>query len=240
MTAAPPSPHVTAAGDVTLRALDGAAAFVDEAVAARTLAAFARGPWHGLLHLGAREVAAQLPAPFAWLRDVARAFVARLCALPDLESLRAEARVPPPPDDELDALAAAVPPMPGAEYVDAELLGRWWEGLHGPLAEALGAWQGTAEQWLQAQSPLWHRVGRVCFHLAERKGDAAAPFAFLATYTTGVSAAGRVQHAKPDAVAEKIHLGAAFAAGMSHRPAISHAVRAKRTVEIVILPHTIS
>jgi len=195
MTAAPPSPHVTAAGDLTLRALDGAAPFVDEAVAARALAAFARGPWHGLLHLGAREVAAQLPAPFAWLRDFARAFVARLCALPDLEALRADARVPPPPDDELEALAAAVPPMPGAEYVDAELLGRWWESLHGPLAEALGAWQGTAEQWLQAQSPLWHRVGRVCFHLAERKGDAAAPFAFLATYTTGVSAAGRVQHA---------------------------------------------
>ena len=191
----PPSPYITASGDLSLRPLDGAAPVVDPALAARVLAAFARGPAAGVLHLGAREVAAQLPTPFAWLRDFGRLFVARLCAMPELEDVRAKARVAPPPDDELAHVAESVPAMPGAEYVTEALLAAWWDDLHGGLAEALGAWKGTVEGWLQAQSPLWHRVGRVCFHLAERKGDPASPFAFLATYTTGVSAAGRVQHA---------------------------------------------
>ena len=37
-------------------------------------------------------------------------------------------------------------------------------------------------------------VGRVHFHLAENKRDADRPFAFLATYTTGLSQGGKPQH----------------------------------------------
>src|SRR5262249_34555294 len=35
---------------------------------------------------------------------------------------------------------------------------------------------------------------RVCFHLAENKNDPTRPFAFMATYTAGFGAAGRLQH----------------------------------------------
>ncbi len=40
-------------------------------------------------------------------------------------------------------------------------------------------------------SPLWHLVGRVCFHLAERKGDEAAPSPSSRPTPPGVSAAAR-------------------------------------------------
>ena len=37
-------------------------------------------------------------------------------------------------------------------------------------------------------------MGRVCFHLAENRNDAARPFAFMVTYASGFGAAGRVKH----------------------------------------------
>jgi hypothetical protein len=57
----------------------------------------------------------------AFWRDLGRAFVAALCALPDLEERRERAD-PAPRPGELERLAAAAPPMPGGEYLSAEVL----------------------------------------------------------------------------------------------------------------------
>ena len=46
----------------------------------------------------------------------------------------------------------------------------------------------------EERAPKWHQVGRVCFHLAENRGDDARPFAFMATYASGFGAAGRLKH----------------------------------------------
>src|SRR5690606_31910997 len=50
------------------------------------------------------------------------------------------------------------------------------------------------QDWLRERSPGLHLVGRVHFHLAERKEDPRRPFAFLATYTTRLGAQSRAQH----------------------------------------------
>jgi len=50
------------------------------------------------------------------------------------------------------------------------------------------------DAWLEKKAPLWHQVGRVCFHLAENKSDPNLPFAFLATYAPKLSAKGKVQY----------------------------------------------
>jgi non-specific serine/threonine protein kinase len=50
------------------------------------------------------------------------------------------------------------------------------------------------QEFLKAQHPAWNLVGRVCVHLAENRKDERAPFAFLATYTTRLSAQGKAQH----------------------------------------------
>jgi len=160
---------------------------------ARLARAFARGPGHALLDLGATELDAPLPPPLAFLRDVGRTFVTRLCALPDLEERRERVEVDCPPDERA-RLAGAVPPMDGGEYVDADWVAARWADLHRAYAEEIRAHRGPVAEWLRARHPSWHTVGRVCLHLAENRGDEAHPFAFLATYAVRAGAGGTVQH----------------------------------------------
>ena len=116
------SPAVSPDGSLYLRDDPAAPTIPDEAARARIEVAFHRAALQGVLHLGAREVDVVLPPAFAWLRSLGRLFVSRLCALPELDALGDRAQVPLPPDAELDALAAAVPAMRGAEYVSAACL----------------------------------------------------------------------------------------------------------------------
>jgi len=157
----------------------------------RIATAFAAGTGNGLLVLGGTEPATTLDPPIGFLRDVGKLFVTRLCASPDLESDR-DRIVVASPDHDLARLADAVPPMPGAEYVDATLLARWWTELGEACRAAIARHDGPVERWLHALDPVWNLVGRVCFHLAENRADAAHPFAFLATYT--VRAATKAVH----------------------------------------------
>jgi len=162
--------------------------------AARVAAAFERGgAGEGVLHLGAVEVGTDLPPAFGYFRELGHELVARVCAHPELESLRGRLRVDPPLD-RLEAMAAATPPMKGAEYVTADALAALWREASEALAGALAKWRGPVSEWLHAQNAAWATVGRVCFHLAENKRDPAAPFAFLATYTTRLSSKGAPQH----------------------------------------------
>jgi non-specific serine/threonine protein kinase len=94
-------------------------AVADDALARRLARHFAHNINHGHLLLGAAEPGAVLPPAYAWLRDVARAFVTRLCALPDLDADRASLDVPLAPDTAA-LLLARVPPMPGAEHASAD------------------------------------------------------------------------------------------------------------------------
>ncbi|MGB8769858.1 MAG: DEAD/DEAH box helicase [Candidatus Korobacteraceae bacterium] len=50
------------------------------------------------------------------------------------------------------------------------------------------------QDFLKHRNPAWNLVGRVHFNLAENRKDESAPFAFLATYTTRLSAHARAQH----------------------------------------------
>ncbi len=52
----------------------------------------------------------------------------------------------------------------------------------------------TLQEFLRGRNPAWHLVGRVHFNLAENRSDEEAPFAFIATYTTRLSAQARAQH----------------------------------------------
>jgi non-specific serine/threonine protein kinase len=166
---------------------------VEPAVAARVRPAFERGAGAGLLHLGAAEARTALPPVLAFWRDLGRAFVAALCALPDLEERRERAE-PAPRAGELDALAAAAPPMPGGEYLSSGGLAALWAATRDAFAAELSASSGTVESWLAARDPAWAVVGRVHLHLAENRRDPERPFAFLATYTTGLGASGKPRH----------------------------------------------
>jgi hypothetical protein len=81
---------------------------------ARVARAFRRGPGHALLDLGATELDAPLAPALAFLRDLGRAFVTRLCAVPDLEEQRERVTVDCAADERA-RLARAVPPQEGGQ-----------------------------------------------------------------------------------------------------------------------------
>ncbi|HSV78230.1 MAG TPA: DEAD/DEAH box helicase [Ramlibacter sp.] len=151
---------------------------------------FALGAGHGLLQLGAAEIASVLPPALAWWRDFAARYVTVLCATP----ADADIAVAAPDDHVLDALIADAPPMRGAEYLGTQVLSTLWSELDTALRSELAASKQALQDFLKARHPAWNLVGRVHFNLAENRKDADAPFAFLATYTSRLSAHGKAQH----------------------------------------------
>ena len=150
--------------------------------------AFACGSGHGLLFLGATEVDSALPPAWAWWRDFAARYVTALCAATDGGVVAA------PDDLTLDRLISAAPPMTGADYLTANVLSSLWTDLDAALRDELAASKDSLQTFLKAHHPVWNLVGRVHFNLAENRKDPDAPFAFLATYTSRLSAHGKAQH----------------------------------------------
>ncbi len=156
--------------------------------------AFTRGAGHGLLRLGADEIAATLAPDLRYWRDFAARYVSAVCTHSRLEEERAPAHVPAPPPEELTALASSVPPMAGAEYVTADVLGALWAELDAAFHVELHESGESLQAFLKRRSPAWNLVGRVYFNLAENRIDEEAPFAFIATYTTQLMSRTRAQH----------------------------------------------
>jgi superfamily II DNA or RNA helicase len=191
MTALAPalSPH----GVLSLKPSDDAPA-ADSAAYARIERAFARGAGHGLLHLGAEAVGLALHPAFSYWREFAARYVTALCSLPGLAENRHKPAVPAPGDADLSGLAAAVPPMVGAEYLTPAILGELWRGIDAAFDAELDESGLPVQAFLKSRHPAWNLVGRVHFNLAENRKDVEAPFAFIATYTTRLSAQGKAQH----------------------------------------------
>lgn len=183
------SPH----GRLNLIAADDTPA-LEPALAQRLVEAFARGSGHGLLQLGAGEVGTALPSVLAYWRDLGARYMTALCTLPDAEERGAKVHVPAPPESEFESTAAAAPPMIGAEYLTGALLHALWEEIDTAFAAERSASRASVQDFLRHRGPAWNLVGRVHFNLAENRKDDAAPFAFLATYTTRLSAHGKAQH----------------------------------------------
>jgi non-specific serine/threonine protein kinase len=174
-------------------ARDDAAESVPMAAAARIAKAFEQSSAHGLLQLGAVELGDTLPPSLAFGREFGHRFMAQLTAVANLSEDWATVALPTP-GVELAELAAAAPPMTGAEYLNADVLATWWAELHAAVREDIAAGGGDVAAWLQSKHPSWNLVGRVCFHLAENKSDERAPFAFLATCVSQLSKDARAQH----------------------------------------------
>lgn len=166
----------------------------DPSCSIRVAKAFERGAGHGLLCLGADEVGTSLPAALAYWREFAVRYVTALCAFPDVSEASAKPAIPSPNEEDLGRLAAAAPPMTGAEYLTVSVLADLWRSLDAACNAELAESKGTVQEFLKSRHPAWNLVGRVHFNLAENRKDEEAPFAFLATYTTRLSAQAKAQH----------------------------------------------
>ena len=144
----------------------------------------------GLFTLAAEKTPVQDLSGLRYWQQLAERYLTGLCHVPE-EAERFEVEPPTPADCAHWILTA--PPMQGGEYLGEDVLQRIWERLDEWVHEAVAAAGGLAA-FLQGRAPGWHQVGRVCFHLAENRGDDARPFAFMATYASGFGAAGRLKH----------------------------------------------
>jgi len=183
------NPH----GHLYWDAVGGEEAWQDATVVERVGNAFAQGTPHGLLHLASRELDSHLPAAVALWREFGRLYLSRFChgVAPGTTEI---VPVPPVEEAEWHLWLERLPPIKGGEYLDVAALAGLWGGLDAHARTAVAAHAGGPADYLKSLNPVWHRVGRVCFHLAENRKNPDYPFAFLATYAADVSGQGRVKY----------------------------------------------
>lgn len=142
----------------------------------------------GLAAAGLPEAAT--PSASFW-HEVAADFLRALCHLPEgVEFVSAE--IEPPSSARLAEWTLNAPPMQGGEYLTPGVLAALWKRMVAWTAARVAAAGGLAA-FFEAYAPRWARVGRVTLHLAENKGDAGFPFAFMASYATGLTSAGKIR-----------------------------------------------
>lgn len=196
--AVPISLRLTPHGHLIAEGADAPEIAGASSMAARLGEAFAQGTGHGLLRLGAGEVGQPLPPILAWWRAFAARYVTALClhagGAAEAASVSAVLDVPAPDEADLGTLVLTAPMMIGAEYLTPEVLRSLWAEIAQAAAACLAAAGTDLQSFLKALNPAWNLVGRVHFNLAENRSDADNPFAFMATYTTHLSAQARAQH----------------------------------------------
>jgi len=173
---------------------DACALPLDSGLAHRFEQAFERGSGHGLLLLAADEPGTALPPVYSYWREFGARYVTALCTRQESDAPWKSGRVAAPADEELERMSMAAPPMTGAEYLTAAVLKALWQELDAAFALELSASKCGVQDFLKRRNPAWNLVGRVHFNVAENRKDSESPFAFLATYTTRLSAQAKAQH----------------------------------------------
>ncbi|MEI6890676.1 MAG: DEAD/DEAH box helicase [Pontiella sp.] len=174
---------------------------------AGSLASFSESDAAGLIALAGQKSPLEAEGSVTYWKAFGSEFLRALCHLPE----GTEVAVPPPSTAELAERILNAPPMRGAEYLSPDVLSNLWKRMEDWTLENLP--ETGLPGFLEKQAPLWSRVGRVTLHLAENKGDPEFPFAFMATYASGLTQTGREQ---------RLPLGTALKeyAGSNNKPAL--------------------
>lgn len=152
-------------------------------------AAFHSSEAEGLFALAASS--APLNGVLAYWREFAAEYLRRLCLLPSEEPFASDSFSIPDEAEWMEWTLKA-PPMEGGEYLNPTVLRQLWKRLLEWSDEKIKK-LGSISAFLQEQAPRWTQVGRVSLHLAENKADPDYPFAFMVSYASGLTSAGRVR-----------------------------------------------
>ena len=147
--------------------------------------AFLVSPGAGLFLLATERFDTPLSPSVVYWREFACRYLTELCQTPESGSPVMEP-IAPPDVAELSAQVLNAPPLQGGEYLTEAALAGVWQDLDAWVRGEVAASGAGLSRFLQRRAPLWHQVGRVCFHLAENRRDQDYPFAFLATYAPGL------------------------------------------------------
>ena len=130
---------------------------------------------------------------FRFWRQFSTAYFKALCRSASQDS---KSWVSPQPlsDEDLGERISSAPEMQGFEYLTIQVLVNLWRQLDEYTHAAVKAHRNDLPAYLHRLNPAWNLIGRVTFHLAENKKNEKRPFAFIATYTDGISHSGGVRH----------------------------------------------
>jgi non-specific serine/threonine protein kinase len=142
-----------------------------------------------LFELGARRVKSDSDVVTFWT-NFSAAYIQHLCRLADDES---PLKQPPVGKGTLERMIFSAPPMEGGEYLTVDCLFSIWTNLAIWVATRLVG--KTITEFFQARAPMWRRVGRLTFHLAENPDNPERPFAFMVTFVPSLTIEGRDRHA---------------------------------------------
>ncbi len=163
----------------------------DEGWARSVVKRFEEDESAGLVALGAANLSGNVDASLLFWYELAACFLRALCHLPEDEHFSVES-VEPPSTATLAEWVLNAPPMQGGEYIDPAVLNDVWRRLTEWSVAQVHDCEGLGD-FLHSYAPRWSLIGRVTLHLAENKGDDEYPFAFMATYASGLSRSGRVR-----------------------------------------------
>ena len=182
---------ITPAGHLLLREAEGNGEL--DAWTKRVVAAFSLSQAAGLFALAATKHDMPPSPSFCYWRDYACRYLTELCRTPE-SSGDGFHHINPLEPAEMATILLSAPPMPGGEYLSVAVLEETWNSLDLWVKSEIVSHGMSLGGWLKKHAPIWHQVGRVCFHLAENKRDTQLPFAFLATYAPRLSQGGCVQY----------------------------------------------
>jgi non-specific serine/threonine protein kinase len=143
----------------------------------------------GLLALAFLPGDTKLPPAASFWRRFGERFLQEVRLIEGIEEKRTRLDIPFA-HDLVEEFIADAPPMRGGEYLRPGLLFEFWLSLREALCRDLSQFKGTVKEFFFQRNPSWRLVERVYFNLAENKNNPQYPFAFLATYTSGMGRGG--------------------------------------------------
>ncbi|HMB15563.1 MAG TPA: ATP-dependent helicase, partial [Pelovirga sp.] len=126
---------------------------------------FADSSAAGIMALAGGKAAPDWPVVWMYWRDFGSRYLLQLC-----QNQSTAKRLEPSPNLDaasLTSLYLSVPPMPGAEYCNPDILAGIWRDLDSWTLASIARDPDGLAGFLRRHAPAWRQVGRVCFHLAE-------------------------------------------------------------------------
>lgn len=153
---------------------------------------FKEDPYKFLFYMGCSDQTGTLSDSIHFLGTVAANFVKALSRDPDIELTRDKIIIEPK-KEEIRYILESAPYMNGMEFLSKYWLLNVWSRLNNVFASEIRDYKGSVADFFALRSSKIHIAGRVFFHLVEnQKGD--YPFAFLATYSSGMGKDGKSKH----------------------------------------------
>ncbi len=155
---------------------------------------YTEDPSRALLAMGYIPRAFRLSPSVEFWRAISATYIHELLVDPRTEELR-EKQIIALPDEKVVEWLSLVPPMVGAEQIDADIIAAIWNLLQEAFGREVRRCSESVEVMLQQLTPgRALESHRIHFHLIENPREEKTPFFFLATYSTHSDSQNRLIH----------------------------------------------